>query len=562
MTTTAVFPINDRAALAFSEIAEYLELRGENRFKIKAYVKAASVLRQLETDLAVLREQDGLESIPGVGKAIAEKLESFLEHGTIPLLEELRAEIPIGLLAVSNLAGLGPKKTALLHKELGVESLADLRNVLSTDKVSALKGFSKRMQEKLLLEVERTADRVPTYLKSQSEKWSEQILESLQALSSVEFATVVGEVRRKVPETTKIELLLVSTAPEQTQVALAERLQNEKTAFTQQDEGFSLQHPSGCPIFVSVCSPADASWKMLELTGPPAFVQHVLSGAKPSDESQAAPDESSLLKNHGVANTAPELRHRSELWSSGPVELIEVNHILGNLHAHSTDSDGQESFETMAKEAQRRGHSYYGITDHSRSLVIANGLTIDRLLEQAKKVRQWSQAQNDFELFMGNECDILEDGSLDYPNEVLAELDYAVGAIHSMFHLDSPTMTNRLLRGLEHPKVKIWAHPTGRLIGKREGYEADWKMVFEHCAKHGVAVEINANPRRLDLSESLLDMAVVAGCFIAINTDAHSMAEFENLRHGVDMARRAGLCRDRVINTWPAERLKTWFAAR
>lgn len=180
MTTTAVFPINDRAALAFSEIAEYLELRGENRFKIKAYVKAASVLRQLETDLAVLREQDGLESIPGVGKAIAEKLESFLEHGTIPLLEELRAEIPIGLLAVSNLAGLGPKKTALLHKELGVESLADLRNVLSTDKVSALKGFSKRMQEKLLLEVERTADRVPTYLKSQSEKWSEQILESLQ----------------------------------------------------------------------------------------------------------------------------------------------------------------------------------------------------------------------------------------------------------------------------------------------------------------------------------------------------------------------------------------------
>ncbi len=560
MTTTAVFPTNDRAALAFSEIAEYLELRGENRFKIKAYVKAASVLRQLETDLASLRERDALETIPGVGKAIAEKLESFLEHGTIPLLEELRAEIPVGLLAVSNLAGLGPKKTALLHKELGVTSLDDLREALSTDKVSELKGFSKRMQEKLLLEVERAADRVPTYLKSQAEKWSQQILESLKDLVAVENVSVVGEVRRKVPETTQIDILVVTSACEQTEKALAERLESEKTDFVVGDGSFELQHPSGCPVKVSLCLPSDAPWEMMNLTGPPELVDHIKALSQTSDQNQPT-DETSMLNYFGIINTAPEVRHRQDLWSSVPVELIEVSHILGNLHAHSTDSDGQESFEAMVSEALRRGHSYYGVTDHSRSLVIANGLTVERLLEQAQRVKTWNQAHHDFDLFMGNECDILEDGTLDYPDDVLEQLDYVVGAVHSMFHLDGRTMTDRLLRGLQHPKVKIWAHPTGRLIGKREGYVADWKVVFDHCAKHEVAIEINANPRRLDLSESLLDLAVDAGCFIAINTDAHSLGEFANLRHGVDMARRAGLSKDRVINTWPAERLKTWFAA-
>jgi DNA polymerase (family 10) len=296
----------------------------------------------------------------------------------------------------------------------------------------------------------------------------------------------------------------------------------------------------------------------LVLTGPAEFVDHV--AGRLGGFAWEGSSETALLDELRLSHMVPEVRHQRHLWSVTSARLLSTVQIQGNLHAHSTDSDGQSDLEAMAQEARRRGHSYYGATDHSRSLVIANGLTIERLLQQNQRIRESNERSGDFTIFSGSECDILEEGDLDYPSEVLDHLDYVVVAVHSFFHLDREAMTARLLKGIAgHPKVKILAHPTGRMLTRRDGYEADWKAVFAACAERGVAVEINANPWRLDISEKHLELALAEGCLITINTDAHSLEEFDNHYHGVDMARRGAVPPERVINTWPADQLREWF---
>lgn len=242
-----------------------------------------------------------------------------------------------------------------------------------------------------------------------------------------------------------------------------------------------------------------------------------------------------------------------------PKEVLSLEAIGGNLHAHTTASDGQNTLEEMVAEAVRRGHRFFGVTDHSRSLTVAGGLSIEALMRQVEDVRMLQQSRPEITILAANECDILEDGTLDYPDEILQQLDYAVAAVHSHFSLEPDKMTERICRAVKHPKVKILAHPTGRVITRRPGYQADWQRVFQACADQGVAVEINASPWRLDLSEDLLRQAIECGCPIAINTDAHSVAEFEVLTHGVDMGRRALLPTEVVINTWATDRLCSWL---
>lgn len=565
---SSLFSLNERAAQAFNEIAEYMELSGENKFKIKAYVKASSVMRQLDDDLEELSESGRLLSIPGVGKAIAEKIEHFLAHGTIPLLEELRAQIPPGLVAISGLPGLGPKKTSLLNRELGVGDLAELRQALLDGKVAALKGFTAKSSGKLLEDVERALSRVPTYIKGRIEEWAEQTEDRLRDLPGLLEIHPTGALRRRSPEPTSLDLLLVCLDPRATLTALVGRLREENVPFCEDEQLLSgqlrplltLAHPSGCPMRITITGTENAAWDLLTLTGPQEFVDHLAE--RLPDGVWEGLSERDLLEELELSFLVPEIRHRRELWNGPATPLLSPVQVQGNLHAHSTDSDGLSDLEEMAEEARRRGHSYYGVTDHSRSLVIANGLTTERLLAQNARIRELNAKVGDFTLLSGTECDILESGELDYPTEVLDRLDYVVAAVHSFFHLDSEAMTERLLKGLSaHPRVKILAHPTGRLLTRRDGYTADWKRVFALCARQEIAVEINSNPWRLDISEELLDLALGEGCLIAINTDAHSLAEFENHRHGVDMARRGAVPPDRVVNTWSVDRLKEWFSS-
>lgn len=553
-SSASLFSLNESAALAFAEIAEYLELKGENPFKIKAYVKASRVLRDLEEDLDEISERGHLQSIPGVGKAIADKLEAFLETGTIPQLEELKLEIPQGLREIASLPGLGAKKTLLLHKELGVASLSELLLACQEERVEKVKGFSKKSQQKILDLAEKAAVAEVVFVKSRLEEWGARTLESVAGLEGLEQALVVGKVRRKEPSSDRLEILLLGSDPQVLEEALSSYLQQAATAGRREEGGWLVRHPSGCPVYFYVSSSLAGGAEILRRTGPESFVAAFAERA--TGFSQAG-DETSFFAESGVGYVAPELRHRPDPWTL--TALLEEAQIKGNLHAHSTWSDGQHSLPEMLTEAVHRNHAFYGVTDHSRSLVIANGLTIERLLAQGGEIESLRSGYPSLSVFKSVECDILEEGELDYPDEVLQTLDYVVAAVHSFFHLSRERMTERLLRGIAHPKVKVLAHPTGRKVGRREGYEADWETLFRACAAGRVALEINASPWRLDINEDLLELANGLGCLISINTDAHSIDEFDHLRHGVDMARRAALDPGRVVNTWSVDRLRSWF---
>lgn len=554
---------NESAAQAFSEIADLLEIKGENPFKIKAYLKASRVLRELEDDLEVVRAEGRLRSIPGVGKAIADKLEAFLQTGSIPQLEELREEIPAGLVDIAGLPGLGAKKTAQLHKELSVQDLAGLHSALLEGKVEQLKGFSKKSQAKILAAVEKALNTEPRFIKSRLEKWGKQVLESLAGLPGTAGAKLVGSVRRKCPSGERVEILLHCHDLGIAEKELQQRLGQGGGEFQQVGGCFLLQHPGGAVVSISLGEHRSAGWNCLRLTGPESFVESVRrkSGGRNPEQLEAESEEA-LFTALELTPVLPELRHREDCWAVSEDQLLTEQQLRGNLHAHTTYSDGQNTIVEMVQKAISSGHEYFGVSDHSRSLVVAGGLTEEKLGEQLSEILALREQHPDFRIWASSEVDILEDGSLDYPDQVLEKLDYVVAAVHSFFHLTPEAMTRRLLKGLSHPKVRILAHPTGRLLTRRDGYQADWDSVFQKCAELRVAVEINSSPWRLDLSEELLDRAVAAGCLVAINTDAHSLDEFDSVRHGVDMARRSAVPPKRIVNTWGEQQLREWFQAR
>lgn len=557
-SSTSLFALNESAAQAFADIASYLQLKGENPFKVKAYVKASRVLRELEDDLEVLCSQGELRTIPGVGKTIADKLEEFLSTGSISQLDALRDEIPEGLVVISSLPGLGAKKTVQLHKELGVSNLEELQAALRDGKVEEVKGFSKKSQQKLLQTVDKAMARTETYLKSRLEEWAAQTLERLSGVSGGSRVEIVGGVRRLLPEADMLELLIHCEDKKAALSDVEARLQGSGGNFEAGADVLSFRHPSGCPTRIHFCALEDSGVSSLRLTGPQSFVDAFVEKGGRLDAKVASEAELFALFNLPVV--APELRHLPRPWEVEQDALLTLNLIKGNLHAHTTDSDGVASLSAMVEAAQEQGHSYFGVTDHSRSLVIANGLTPQRLLEQIERVRKLDGELEGFRVFAANETDILEDGRLDFEDDVLGKLDYVVAAVHSFFHHPQAKMTERILKGLSHPKVRIFAHPTGRLLTRRDGYQADWEQIFKHCANHHIALEINSSPWRLDISEDLLRLALELDCLIAINTDAHSIEEMTCVRHGVDMARRSALQPRSVVNTWTASVLEQWFS--
>lgn len=557
MSKSSLFSLNESAAQAFSEIGDYLQLKGENPFKIKAYVKASRVLRELEEDLDVISSRGELRSIPGVGKTIAEKLETFLHTGTIPQLEKLKEEIPAGLVEMASLPGLGAKKTILLHKELGISSLEDFQQALQEGQVEQVKGFSAKSQAKFLTLVDKALASEKTFLKNRLEEWAAQTVERLEGLANLKEARVVGAVRRLEPQASRLELLLITDDKQATRADLESRLAGTGGATSEHEGVLAMKHPAGCPVLLHFAPPERAGSAFLELTGPSHFVHLLLDKASLTNLPERSTEEE-VFEALSLSPIAPEFRHLSDPWGVSE-DVLTLEQVRGNLHAHTTYSDGRNTLEEMVNKAVESGHRFFGVSDHSRSLVVANGLTVERLESQIKEVRELNSKRKDVEVFAANECDILDDGCLDYPDEVLSQLDYVVAAVHSFFHLSKERQTERILKGIEHPRVRILAHPTGRLLTRRDGYEADWKAIFEACASKGVALEINASPWRLDISEELLALALECDCLISINTDAHSLGEFANTRHGVHMARRRGVCADRVVNTWGVDRLRAWF---
>lgn len=560
------FEDNQQLTGIFEEIADFLELQGENIFKVKAYQKAARGLEGLERSVTELYRSGALASMPGFGKALVEKVGQFVDTGEVELHQQLKSSFPPEILHLMDVPGLGAKKAALLYKELGIGSVDALEKALREGLVTDIKGFGKKTVDKLLEGIGLLRQGEQRWLLGRVSLLAAELLDKLRALPEVQRAEAAGSLRRGKETVGDLDLLVISSAPEQVMkyfAGLGEVIGSGPTKTSIRWEG-SFQIDLRCV-------PAESFGAAMQyFTGSMDHNVALRGRAKRMScelneyglfdalgQCIASETEEEIYAKLGLPWIAPELRESgAELeWEKQP-ERLELSQLQGNLHTHSLWSDGTDTLEQLAEEAQKRGYKYLAVTDHSRSMVVANGLSIERLLAQGEEIARLNRGFTDFRLLWGSEVDILGDGTLDFPEEILARLDFVVAAVHSQFSMTPEVMTERICRGISHPYVDVLAHPTGRKINRRVGYQADWERVYAVAREHGVALEINCSPRRLDLNDKAARRARDCGCLISLGTDAHSLPEFNYLPLGVLQARRAGIEACSLLNSLSWEQLR------
>lgn len=561
---------NYQIARVFTRIGDLMEIQGENPFKIRAYRTAAQAMQEMTESLEVLAERGELKSIPGVGDAIADKTREILETGTCKLYERLRAEVPETLVELTSLPGFGTKKIHAVWKELGVRTLDDLDRAAGEHRVRALPGMGAKSEEKLLESIaahRRRRERTPLWV---AQPYAEALARMLRETGRFSRVEVAGSVRRRKDTVGDINLVAAAADPEAALAAFASHAET-RTVLHRAPGEMCVRSENGLQIDLRLASETVFGQLWQRFTGSAehnAELQRLAAELGVSLE--AGPhlsDEEALYRALGLPCIVPELR---EGW--GEVEaarnqrlpcLITAADMRGVLHAHSTWSDGLVSIERMAAAARELGYSYHGNTDHSKALTVANGLDEERLRAQMGEIDALNATFTDgFRILKGIECDILPDGSLDLPCEVLEELDIVIASVHSHQKMDEDTMTQRIVRALESGVVDLLAHPTGRLLGHRDPYPVDMDRVMDAAVANKVAMEINAAADRLDLNEVYARAARDRGIPISINTDAHRPANLANNAFGINQARRAWLQPEDVLNTWPLERLMGWLRNR
>lgn len=572
---------NQQVAELFEQIADFLEIKGENFFKVKAYQRAARAIEGLDRNVSDLRKAGELKDVPGIGKAIEEKIGEFLDDGHIKLHQQLCTEFPPAMLDLMNVPGLGAKKAAALFNELGVGSLPELEEALKDGRVAPLKGFGKKTEAKLLdgLTRLRAQGAQTRTLLGVAHKVAHDVIDHLSQIEGVERLTAAGSLRRACETVGDLDIVCLARNSRPVMDAFCALVGPERVLL-RGDTKSSVRWAGELQIDLRVVAPESYGAAMQYFTGSKDHnvklrVRAEKMGLKLNEyglldilgQPVAQRTEEEIYEALGLAWIPPELREGNlEIEAAERRELprlLEIGDLRGNLHTHSTWSDGAQALEELAREAVERGHRYLGITDHSRSLVIANGLTVERLREQRLAIDRLNETLGDhLRLLAGTECDILGDGRLDYADEELARLDFVVASVHSQFNQSKEDMTRRLLRALENPHVDIIGHPSGRRLGHRPGYDADWDEIFKTAARLGKALEINSSPNRLDLSDKLARRARELGCLLSVNTDAHSLAEFDFVDLGVGVARRAWLEPQHVLNTRDLEALLAWRKAR
>jgi DNA polymerase (family X) len=565
-------------AAILHEVHIYLELHGEDEFKSKAYSRASRALETAAVDLEVAAEQGRLASIPGVGKVIAVEIEQILETGTTEELERLREATPPGLMEILRIRGLGPKKVRAIHRELGVDDLAGLEKAARAGEIAPLAGFGVKSQEKILSGLEELKRNSAKLRLNIATIESERILARLEALKGVERAAIVGDVRCGAEEIEALRFLVATTDASAFDREIAGI--DDLESITRQNNLVAAIALESTPVVIELCAP-DSYWALLHSrSGSDAYCAalgslleqrgYLLddSGLSSGGTSVAIAEEKEIYAHAGLSWIAPELREDIDVLeqaAAGPLpELITLDDIVGVLHVHSTWSDGRNSLEELVEFASGRGWRYLLICDHSKAAFYANGLDERRVARQGEEIDEINSRYDpaEFRMLKGIECDILADGTMDLDDETLLSLDAVVASIHSSFHLPIEEQTERICRALEHPAVTILGHATGRLILKRSGYEIDYDRVIETARANGRSIELNANPMRLDMSWRNVRRAIAAGVPIAINPDAHSLADYDNLRYGVMMGRKAGMQRKDLLNALDAEEFMRFARAR
>lgn len=524
---------NKEIAKSFQLLGELMELHGENPFKIRSYQNAYLLLRKMDQPVSEIPEEQ-LSSLKGVGSAISGKIRELVENGKMQTLERYKAQTPAGLLEVLEVPGLGPKKIRTLWKELGIESIGELLYALNENRLLELKGFGVKTQEELRNQLEFFQKSRNQFHYAAIEGEALALLDRLRSGSPGRQIELTGAIRRKSNIVTEIELLVEGEAPLDA-------------------SALSSAFPVRCHY-----SPATGfGSKWVESTGGQAFWTD-LSLRFPSLASEEA-----LFSAAGLPFVAPELRDNpaAQGWAKENriPKLVEQGDLKGLLHAHSTYSDGMHSLRDMALHARSLGYAYFGISDHSQAAFYANGLKPDRVLAQWAEIDVMNAELAPFRIFKGIESDILNDGRLDYEEDILRGFDFIIASIHSNLRMDEEKATRRLLAAIEHPLTRILGHPTGRLLLSREGYPIDHRKVIDACAANGVAIELNANPFRLDLDWSWIPYARQKGVFIAVNPDAHSKNGMSDVHFGVCSARKGGLSAEGCLNAMGVGELKIFF---
>ncbi|HUG92639.1 MAG TPA: DNA polymerase/3'-5' exonuclease PolX [Planctomycetaceae bacterium] len=559
---------NADVARLFNELADLLEIQDANPFRIRAYRNAVRTIESLSESLAEIAAdaERRLDDLPGIGKDLAGKIQTILDSGSLPQLEELRRQVPRGLLEILRLPGLGPKKAALLFHQLQIDSLDKLKAAAESGRIAGLKGFGKKTEQAILANVGQAADSGKRFLLNVASEYADAVVAGLLALPSVAQASVAGSLRRRRETIGDLDLLatssdakavmdwlagndlveaVLSRGETKQRVRLRAGIEMDLRVVPEESYGAALQYFTGSKEH-NIVIRRRGQERDLKINEYGVFRGETLVAGRTEEEVYAAVD---------LPWIPPELRENRgeiELAEQGRLPtLVEIGDIRGDLHMHTTASDGQATIREMADAAKARGLKYIAITDHSKRVSMARGLDATRLRQHWKEIERVRGQVSGIEILRGIECDILEDATLDLPDDVLAEADWVIAVLHYGLKQPAEQIHKRLMTAIRCPYVSVIGHPSGRMLLKRPGAAVNYTEVFKAAADHGVMMEINAHPHRLDLDDVHAAAARDAGIPIVISTDSHSTSGFEVLPYGVFTARRAGLEKKDIANTRP-----------
>ena len=564
-------PTNTEIAEALDELGDLTELDGAAIYRTNAYRNAAKTVRESPVSVLGLARQGRATELPGIGGTIQEKIIALADDGAIPATVKLRAKFPPGLIAMTHLSGLGPKRARRLYDELGIDSLRSLRAAAENQQIRKLKGFGPKAEEAILASVrlEGAGENPARIVLSRALAVGEPLVAALREHPASQHVELAGSARRMTDTVKDLDVIATATDPLALARAAAE-LELVETAGTPAAAGVRLRTHTGIAVDVRIVEPDQFGNLLQHLTG---SKQHnmalrdaaVRKGLHVSEygvlddatgETHRCATEHAVYALLGLEYIEPELReNRGELEAAAAgtlPKLIRQDDLRGDLHSHTTASDGTASIEEMALAAREFGYEYLAITDHSASFGFGDEVSPDRLREQIARIH--ATEVDGIELLAGSEVNILPDGSLDYRDELLAELDWVIASVHSSFRMSADVMTDRIVRAIEHPLVDAIGHLSGRKLERRAPYSFDLERVLDAAARTGTMLEINSNPDRRDLSDINARAAAAAGIPIVINSDAHRVGGFEVARYGIATARRAWLTAAQVVNTgpWPA----------
>lgn len=551
------------------KIATYMELKGENAFKVSAYRKAA---QSLEVDERPLDEIEDVTELKGIGKGVGDVINEYRQNGQSTALEDLQKEVPEGLVPLLKIQGLGSKKIAKLYKELNITDKTSLQEACEAGKVSELSGFAKKTEQNILEAVKALGAKKESYPIDQMRRLNHQIIDYISQLDDIDQYASAGSFRRYKEQSKDLDFIISTNNPEKVQQQLLEIPNKVKdVAVGSTKVSVELEYDDETiGVDFRLIEPAAFYHTLQHFTGSKDHNIRIRQLAKAQEEKVSEygiekangellqfNSEAEIYEHFGVSWIEPSMREDGSEFDKDLSQIIQLDDIKGDLHMHTTYSDGAFSIRDMVEANIAKGYEFMVITDHSQSLRVANGLQVERLLRQNEEIKQLNKEYDEIDIYSGIEMDILPDGSLDYDDEILAQLDYVIAAIHQSFNQSEAEIMQRLENACRNPYVRHIAHPTGRIIGRRPGYEPNIEKLAQLAEETNTILEINANPKRLDLNAQTVRQ--YPNVKLTINTDAHHVDHLEFMKYGVATAQKGFVTKDRVINTMSREAFKSFI---